>query len=75
MPELHAQLLVYAIDFLRIDATAFTIKQNMNTPIAISDTSFTNLAYPLFQSSLIHAAGSIMKGRTVKANGTAGLTD
>lgn len=61
VPELHAQLLVYAIDFLDVDAPAFAGEQDMNTPLAIPHPRLTDVPDPLRHSSLIGAAGLVVE--------------
>lgn len=75
MPQLHPQLPVNALDFLDVDAPAFTVAQDVNAPVFIPYARFADLADPLRYVSLIGAAGLIVERRTVEPDGPTSLPD
>ena len=69
VPQLHAQLPVNTIDFLDVDAPALAVQEHMNPAIAVAHTCLADLLDPLFDGSLIGAAGFVVERRTIKSDG------
>ena len=70
--QLQPQLLVKAIDPLRMDRPAIPLQQNMNPTIAVADPGLADLLDPVFEVSLLAPLGLVDVKRPIDPQRPAG---
>jgi len=73
--QLQAQLPIKLVGSLVVHTPTLAQQQNVDAPIAISDTGCTNLPDASLEAGLVGSTGTVVKGRDLELNEPAGPAD